>query len=42
MHNHGGKLYGIKITGHVLCEVDIDLNGLKPSESKPSLTFRGS
>ena len=41
MHSHGGKLYEIKITNHVLCDIDIDLNGLNPFESNPSLTFRG-
>jgi len=42
IHIHGGRLYGIKITGQVLWEIVIVLKGLKPSEAKPSRTLRAS
>jgi hypothetical protein len=39
MHIQGSKLYGTIITGQVLWDVLMFLNGLKPSEHSPSLTF---
>jgi hypothetical protein len=36
IHFHGGKLYTINITGHMLYDVLILPNGLKPSLAKPS------
>ena len=42
IHIQGGKLYGIRTTGHMLYEIDIFPKGLNPSLAKPSLTFRGS
>jgi hypothetical protein len=39
MHIQGGKLYGISMTGQVLCDVLILPNGLNPSDNRPSLTF---
>ena len=42
MHNHGGKLYRIRTTGHMLWVIDILLNGLKPSLANPSLMLRCS
>ena len=42
IHIKGGKLYGIRTTGHMLYEIDIFPKGLNPSLAKPSLTFQGS
>jgi len=42
MYLQGGKLYGIKTTGHTLYELLIFPNGLKPSLARPSLTLRES
>ena len=42
MHIHGGRLYGIKITGHMLYELLIEPKGLKPSKASPSLMLQGS
>ena len=42
MHIHGGRLYGIKITGHMLYELLIEPKKLKSSEASPSLILRGS
>ena len=42
IHIHGGKLYGMRTTSHVLWAIDILLNGLKPSQANPSLTLRCS
>ena len=41
-HSHGGKLYGIRNTGHMLYEELILPNGLKPSVARPSLMFLAS
>ena len=41
-HIHGGKLYGINITNHVLLEKLITSRGLNPSIARPSLTLRES
>jgi hypothetical protein len=40
IHFHGGKLYTVNITGHMLYVVLILPNWLKPSLAKPSLTLR--
>jgi len=42
IHLHGGKLYGANTTGHILYDVLILPNGLKPSFAKPSRTLRES
>jgi hypothetical protein len=42
MHNSGGKLYGVTITGQQEYGAADWLKGVKPSAHKPSLTFRGS
>ena len=42
IHSHGGKLYGIRITGHVVCDTLIIPKGLNPSGASPSLTLRAS
>jgi hypothetical protein len=42
IHLHGSKLYGISTTGHMLYDVLILPNGLKPSLAKPSRTLRDS
>ena len=39
IHIHGGKLYEIRTTSHMLYEIDIFLKGLNPSLAKPSLHF---
>ena len=31
IHIQGGKVYGIRTTGHMLCEIDIFPKGLNPS-----------
>jgi len=41
-HSHGGKLYGIRNTSHMLYEELILPNGLKPSVARPSLMFLAS
>jgi hypothetical protein len=42
MHTHGGLLYGTKNTGHILYELFMLPNGLKPSVARPSLRFLAS
>ncbi|KAM3684554.1 hypothetical protein ACJW31_11G052400 [Castanea mollissima] len=42
IHLHGGKLYGISTTGHMLYDVLMLPNGLNPSLAKPSRTLRES
>ena len=39
IHIQGGKLYGIRTTGHMLYEIDIFPKGLNPSLAKSSLPF---
>jgi hypothetical protein len=40
--NHGGRLYMVRITGHVLCLLLISANGFIPSVLSANLTFLGS
>ena len=42
IHSHGGRLYGTTNTGHMLYEVVMLPNGLKPSVARPSLRFLAS
>ena len=42
IQSHGGRLYGIKSTGQVLCVVLITQKGLNPSIASPNWTLRGS
>ena len=42
IHVQGSKLYGIRIMGHMLQEIDIFSKWLNPSLTKPNLTFWGS
>ena len=42
MHNHGGRLYGIKMTGYILWLVLIFPYRLNPLAANPSLILRGS
>ena len=42
MHIHGGRLYGIKMTSHVLWVVLIFPYGLNPSAANPSLILWSS
>ena len=42
MHIQGDKLYTIDITGHVICDILIDRNGLNPSLDKTSITLKQS
>jgi hypothetical protein len=37
IHIQGGKVYGMSITGQVLCDVLILLKGLNPFEVRPNL-----
>jgi hypothetical protein len=40
--NHGGRLYIVRITGHVLCLLLLSANGFIPSVLSANLTFLGS
>jgi hypothetical protein len=42
MHTHGGMLYGTTNSGHILYELVMLPNGLKPSIARPSLRFLAS
>jgi hypothetical protein len=42
MHNDGGRLYGIVITGQHEYGAVFELKGVKPSVANPTCTFRGS
>jgi hypothetical protein len=39
MHTHGGMLYDTTNTNHILYEIVMLLNGLKPSVARLSLMF---
>jgi hypothetical protein len=40
--NHGGRLYMVRITGHMLCLLLLSANGFIPSVLSVNLTFLGS
>jgi hypothetical protein len=40
--NHGGRLYMVRITGHVLCLLLLSANGFIPSVLGANLIFLGS
>jgi hypothetical protein len=42
IHLHGGILYSANTTGHILYDILVLLNGLKPSLAKPSRMLRES
>jgi len=42
VHDHGGRLYTLTSTGHMLYVVFMFPKGLKPSVAKPSLKFLAS
>jgi hypothetical protein len=42
MHTHGGMLYSRTNTGHILYQLFMLPNGLKPAVARPSLRFLAS